>query len=646
MLPLDVPRSNPPSWIDELRSTVLWPNRPWAPTESVSILLAVRELQGWLVDRRPYEKLHKQGWLSVLGDFQQSVGQLGPALLGALGDALTAAVGTGNDLKADFESTKQPVVMASLLRGRQPAAQTVFDRLRDRFTAGDVREAAWSDLVKACHDPNISSSTLAFRRDLFWQLLRVADHDVTQMSQLLAGILANAEYYILSARTWLGDLSSKGIVWPRPDKEAHLPEDQLLTLCRRLMTKSSIPGHYVIWVAFDRAGPGTIHQEVGSVSFWNCAWAREVLLGGDGPNLAAVPGELKTTDGFFRPDALPVERDVMLARVVLGKGAWTDPVRVATEQAEAVVALAGFRVGDAKWRPLPGYFIVLNGRLGSRASFDRELDLDDMVNGLYQDRMSSQLAELAPKLQAHLPVTDGDFSEIVQAVRWWQQARKQPPLAAILLQVRVLELLSQRVGISKWYAYLDQYQQASWIRHVMISELAGAVDDCLRNYELVVDPEEHAWLREFSLAITSFQAGGAYTRDLRRGLGALPQLVRLFPPHDARGRRIHSVANRFTLPRLLEWHRELEKEWRLTLDRLVRVRNALAHGGPIQDDSAITVHGFAQQLAAWSLSVALEGLLEGAGVLAAHESRRQQSERWTRALSSAPAAIDALLGPQ
>jgi hypothetical protein len=95
MLPFNVPRTYPPSWVDLLRDTVLWPNRRWVPTESVNILLATRELQAWLADPRPYAgKDQKWSWLSVLADFLHSVDQLGPALTTALGSDLSAAVAT------------------------------------------------------------------------------------------------------------------------------------------------------------------------------------------------------------------------------------------------------------------------------------------------------------------------------------------------------------------------------------------------------------------------------------------------------------------------------------------------------------------------------------------------------------------------
>jgi hypothetical protein len=79
--------------------------------------------------------------------------------------------------------------------------------------------------------------------------------------------------------------------------------------------------------------------------------------------------------------------------------------------------------------------------------------------------------------------------------------------------------------------------------------------------------------------------------------------------------------------------------------RLRRVRNALAHGGPVDDESAETVQAFVEQLARLSLAVALQGLLEAKTVAAANQERKQWIDRWKTALPAAANVPDALFGP-
>jgi hypothetical protein len=194
--------------------------------------------------------------------------------------------------------------------------------------------------------------------------MEAGDHDADWMSDLLPGVLGDSAFYVAQARLWL---SGTEAALSQPDHAAGLPEGERLALCRRILTAQPPEGHYVAWVAFDHAGPGTIHRTVGPISLWDSKWVRAVLEQRDG-NLADVPGELQAADGIFRPDLLPGDPDVRLARVNLGPGCWTDPLRVAREQAEAVVALAGFSVGQSYWRPMRGHLVTIGGRQTVRGS--------------------------------------------------------------------------------------------------------------------------------------------------------------------------------------------------------------------------------------------------------------------------------------
>lgn len=638
------PRTYPPSWIDQLRTTVLWPNQSWTTAETVSILVATRELCCWLTDPRPYKHQHRQGWRSAIADFQHSVTQIGAGLCAALGHELVAAITAVNSLEADVTAPGNEAHTVTLLQTRKPSVRQLLDRLRARWGHPEVRRAAWSDLMEACRGSSVSYETLSMSRDLFWQLVQASEHDTGRMSDHLAGVLTDEAFYVGLARLWLGDIKEDEVPRPFSLQDAGLTEQQQLDLCQRLLTKPPLYGNYVVWIAFDLAGPGEVHRTVGRVSFWGAQWLRGVLEHG-GPDLASVPSELTPPGGLFTQDVLPNAPGEVLVRIDLGPGAWTDPVRVATEQAEAVVALASFNVGATQWRRMMGYLVAIDDRVRALASFYPDRSVEDRANDLYQRAMDTELAALAPKLPTHLPMTDPAFSELVQAVHWWQQARRQPPLVAILLHVRVLELLSQRVG-EKWYDYLDQYQQLWWVRGVMVHRLGNVIDGCMQSYDTTVsDSQDLAWLKALERQITTRQPNGGWRRDLRQSYDALRDLVRIFPPHDNLGRRIRNAADLLDLAKLPAWRDELVKEWQLSRDRLQRVRNALAHGGPIDEDSAATVQEFAEQLARWSLTDALEGLLEAKGVLLANQDHRRWIERWNAGLLTAASVGDALVGP-
>jgi hypothetical protein len=48
-----------------------------------------------------------------------------------------------------------------------------------------------------------------------------------------------------------------------------------------------------------------------------------------------------------------------------------------------------------------------------------------------------------------LPITDPDLTEAIDALHWWQDAEAQSPLVAVVLDVRVLELLAARIANTK-----------------------------------------------------------------------------------------------------------------------------------------------------------------------------------------------------
>jgi hypothetical protein len=643
--PMTLPgKSNPPSWIEQLRTTVLWPDRPWAAPESASVLAATREVQRWLADRRPYNWQHRPGWRSAIADFERGADDLGPDLRSVLGSDLMDAVNAATALETALAPAQGAAGVTALLQAQKASYQAVFAQLASRWGEPGSREAAWRDLMDACRDTTVSYGTLALRRDLFWQLVHAGGCDPSQTSDLLAGVLADNARYIAVAQVRLGDVNEADVTWPSPFQMAGLSENQQLALCRRIVIQTPTPGRHVVWIAFDGAAPGVMHRAIGPISFWNSRWVRAVLEQGQaGPNLDAVPSELKATDSFFAPNVLPDDSDVVLARVELGTDVWSDPVGAAIEQAEALVALASFHVGDTKWRLIPGHVVAIDDRVTNIGTFHPVVDKRDLSSALYQSSMEAELAALAPELQGHLLITDPDLSEVVQAVRWWQQAREQPPLAAVLLHVRVVELLSQRVMRGAWQEYLDQYYRASWTRFFMLDRFAEVLRDCLLNDQQVPNPQDQAYLRQLDRDVRTNRAGG-FALDLRQGFTALPKLLAIFPPDDNLGRRVRDLAGRLTLAALPGWGDDLLKDWTLARARLARIRNALAHGGPVSDESAETVRAFVEYLSGQALAIALEGLLDGRGIARANQDHRQQADRWDQDLSTAASVMDALIG--
>lgn len=327
-----------------------------------------------------------------------------------------------------------------------------------------ARDAAWQDVVDACQNPVLAYEVVTARRDLFWQIIHAADYNVDRLSSLLIAVLNDRAYDVISAQILLGDAKLETVTWPsRPQGPAGLNEDERLAMCHRLLTVPPSIAHHIVWVAFEKASLNRTVHHVGPVEFYEAQWVRESLEQ-DGPNRVRLPPELLTGGTFFDFKALPEGNDIVLARVDLGKGVFTDPIRQAREQAEAIVSLASFRTGERRWRPLNGYLYAANGRIEALEFFSAPSD--DPDNLAFSDTMGAELDRLATDFTSQLPISDPDLTETIDAVRWWQEAKTQPPLPAVILNVRVLELIATRVTNSdkSWYEYLESYFAATWIR--------------------------------------------------------------------------------------------------------------------------------------------------------------------------------------
>jgi hypothetical protein len=621
----------PPTWADELGQAMTSPDRRWSEVDVLDMVAATADLDTWLHDPRPYEPRHRQGLTSAIDDLHTAGSLIGPRLHAALGRDLTTALSATASLPG---SDPTPA---------RPAAQAALAALRVRWTDPAVLEAAWSDIADACHDPQTSMETVAARRDLFWQLVRAADRNIQELGRLLAGVLDDKALVVEMARVRLGDHANPGPgAWPRPHQPAGLVESDRIGLCRRLLVTAPTPAHHVVWVAFDRASLDGTTTTVGPMSFYRGAWVR-TSFEHNSPDRNQLPAELTNPDSPLRLPDLPEGDRIVLARVDLGIGVFPDAPRVAAEQAQAVVTVASVRAGDRYWRPLDGYIQVTDGRVTGWSSFGLPFHRADIAPDL--DRTADELDTLAATLGSYRPVADPALTETIDALGWWQSATDQPPLAAIILDVRVLELVAARVTNGPWYAYLDSYHRDDWIRSRIISTLHSTVFAAMKG-DHVVPPSEYPQLA--ALKATLFQpiSDGRHVFHADRALAALPTLATIWPVHHHLGRQLHTLTVRLSSPASLEdWCQALNDRWTRVRARLQRVRNALAHGGPLTPAAADSVHRLAHQRAGTALSFTLQALLDGRGAVQAHGDARKNMTAWRNGVSGAASVHDALFPP-
>jgi hypothetical protein len=473
-----------PSWIDELAQAMARPDQRWSGEDILDLVVAVADISAWLYDPRPYHSDHKRGWKSAVADFR-AADQVGSQVQAALSADLTAA----RKATSGLPGTNTNGVSGTNPDAPRAAAQAAVQRLRDRWTDPAVLDAAWLDLTDACRDPNTTYYTIAARRDLFWQLVRAADRNTRDLSNRLVGILNDNALETCLVRVRLGDIPTPDPGgWPGRDDAAGLNGTARLDLCQRLLTAPTTAGHHVVWVGFDRARLDDV-TTVWPITFYRGDWVRGILEH-RGSDLSRLPVELTNPDLPFRHDDLLRDTDIVLARVDLGTRAFTDAPRVAAEQAQAVVALASFRVGDRYWRPVQGYIHAIDGQIYAETPFRRLFDYRDIAP-TYHDATARQLTKLPASLASRLPITDREFTDTIDALRWWQDAEGQQPLAAVVLDVRVIDFVAERFVHKPLHAYLREYLAAAWVRHEVHETLFEVAFKAVENYRYQpgIDPQ-------------------------------------------------------------------------------------------------------------------------------------------------------------
>ncbi|GLZ09718.1 hypothetical protein Acsp03_71840 [Actinomadura sp. NBRC 104412] len=629
------------SWLDEAVAALRKPDKAWCDEDRVSFVVAARELTAWLHDRRPYEGRHRPGWRSALRDFFQAAGDLGPEVTRSLGGELPRCRSIAQDLQSKITALS-PVSFKALLATQSNAYRTAFQGLIGRFSDADVRLAAWNDVLAGYRTSVVSHQELAKRRDLFLAVIRAANLSPDRIASNLRGVLSNNAFEIFATRRALGDAdAARSDAYPRPNQSANLGESERLSLCERLLTQSPQRAHYVVWVVFQHASMTRMVQTVGPITFYDAELIKSLLQAKEDV-LERLPEELRDKESFFQPSQLPEERDTVLARVDLGMSSFADPVLAAREQAEAVVALAGFRFGRPRWRILQGYLLAVDGRIRGMGAFMPLRDPDSLPVSASSDPMSDLLQMVEADLAPHLPVDNPELIELIEALHTWQKTDREEPLSSIILHMRIVELVAARVTHGAWYEFLDDYLCSTWVRDKILDMLHSAVFDAAYGHIEGLSSAQEQERRDIQLALFK-STGYGHEIDLAKAYEALPRLVSMHPPQSQSGRELRHVMNLLSSPASIVTLRDdLLDRWDIARERLQRIRNALAHGGPVDVDGAKTVHGFARQLAAWSLSRSLAGILKRNGVVDEHTRRRDEANSWFAAVPNAADAKSAI----
>lgn len=479
----DAPQSWPPDVCDELRTLFSELRsrqlRPQEVDRHPSLYVAMNELDAWLTDTRPYDHgKHRWAWSSMIDDIT--------AALGTRGSSLKTTTPTLEELREELAIPR----LGGNLTARQ-RARKLNSKARTELRKPTAAAAGFDDLVAELQAPATPPSVVYDRLHALEAALRTADRSLQQSAWTLAGIADNSAWDVALARH---DLDGT----PLPDnrlghnEDAGLSLDDRIELSRRIITQPRQPGQHVIWFAYERArfAASSWRLEFGPVTFFEgpvLVGALEQIAeaGVTGPD-RDIPDELLAGQEHYgvscrdlQPGADDIE-DWVNVRVDLGDSPYSDPARVAREQADALVRLAAFHSGGTSWKPLSGYLHVVDGHLRTTlGSFSRPLD-ERWADSDYTDE---QLEELQPHLAHHLPVDDPQLQELIDAAGTLDASTETEDPASLLQHVRIIELLATRCG-DKWKPHLKDSLAVRWAHHRVLNEVHRTVELAVNDGDL------------------------------------------------------------------------------------------------------------------------------------------------------------------
>jgi hypothetical protein len=593
----------------------------------------------WLNDTRPFDsKFHKWAWLSCFRDVEASLSALGSNLAAVTRKSTTAVTAALRELPGPDPSAEV----------RQPAIASLQELAQAVGTPAAL-VAAWQDLLSAVKNEDTARTDLTFYADTFVSLLRTNDRNVVSTVRLINGVLQDGALTRIEALYFLGELDpADDQAWPHPNERAGMTSDERIELCERLLTAEPVEHHHVVWLAFDRAAlaahPGVT---VGQISFYEADLIRSAVAAGGAAS--PLPDELFA--GRVTEQEIPEGNTTVLARVDLGTCVESDPPRRAAAIAESLVATAVFRTGPFSfplWTGLGWFLHVMDGNVVQSSLFIRNEELPGSRDAY--EIVGTELGSLAGSVIATGNPDKRTLARL-DALRWFHRAQELEPSARLLLDVRVLELIASSIRSTdpKWREYLDNFWRDAWVRHTILWDLFTTARDAARQSIM----SSRDFVEGARPDIDGILAGvltwhGSYRLEpnFPAAVRALPDLARIFSPFSMRGRRIRTLGFRTRdMDALRAWVHETATEWDALLDRTQRCRNALAHGGPINDSVMASASQFAHTLAAFALSEEVEAVVGGGDITSSHQDLANNAREW-RARLATETDVAAALDPR
>jgi hypothetical protein len=626
----------PPNYVDEL-AALLRKVRDKHPavarqTDTEYMLTtALSEIEDWLeVLPRGQRDARRQ---SMLQDIEQA--------FSTRGQEVRSQTPTAELVLHELQALRQQIT-----RSDANNAIKQLEALRTELAHPDTVVAAFQDVVTAVQNTDSSPQQIEARLEVLKCVLELADRPVIRVCQVIGEIVDDQALEIDLAHH---DLDGTDL--PRrdqPDEQAGLPVEDRMHLAHRYLQHPAQIGHHVVWFVYKNARlPGPKWRlRVGPVEFCDGPTLVEAIANVGTNLMTPLPDELTKrpaeggiADGTTWPKVDEL-RWWIAARVDLENGQFSDPVRVASEQVEAVVQLAKFPQPEKPtWEPLSGHIHLIDGvERSRRGPFYERVSIDQMW--AEHDRTAGELGRLATTAGPHLPVVSTQLRRILEVVTTLNISAKSADPDLLMHDIRAIHWIRMECEEPDWAKFLKDNNAIVYAYNRVLNDVYDAVSDVLHDPTLLIPGSSE--LRA-EIYYHDKQMNGMVL-DRAAALDLVPQLVSIAADHNMAVRRLREVARRTeSLREVRAWVQDLLAEYRGKIARVARLRNALAHDGAVQPEVARTVKHFINQEVRMIAWLALKAILENQPVRETFAERRGANKAWLKAIDSASSIRDALL---
>lgn len=622
----------------------------WVPGRlELGPLTALDELRDWLDDERWWEAGSPNVWRSLCRDVDD-------ALRSAAAPLYSVAAVPIDDLLAELDALER-----ALRTDKKPPARTAASRLKLRRLEHVVRSAlsrpeavhaAWTGLLDACRD-GADRRTLDQRQAELWYAAERTGHPWDRLFRLMGGVLADSERCVCEVQDAVASGTIRIVPRPPADRPARMAISERLRLLDRYLRLPVADARSEVWVGVEDAFFDAVSLEVGPVTFWNGPRLRSAVDGGGEDGTLVLPRMIRRHQRLFQWlwENRHARAGFALAQVPIDRGRPSEARYDAQQTVRAVLVLAELDEGFSAWRVAErGLLHFADGEFVFRDQLEPgDVPVGLRVADLARDNTPQALRERAPAIASHLPLRSGlsAVRHALELVRWFVQGRSAPGPARIVLAKRVIERTAGWAGVREEH-FTDSFLAIPWARRQVVGEIGDAVHGALAALradaragdretwrELHAGPRRMVTYNDADRAIVDTSAAVEHLDWLIDRLEAdrverlqLERLVPLVATGEAFAGRVD----------------ELHVRFRLLRRRHGRHRNAIVHGGPINEQSVDSVLLFVDAVAVDTLAAVLEAVFAGETLPAYLGRRRDAYDDWLDRVRTSGLPVHRTLG--